>query len=120
MTVAVIRFYSVDAEWGELSNFAPYPITLNNKRWPTSEHYFQAQKFAAARDREEIRAVRSPMIAARMGRDFTAPIGAKQRVMIDPHAIHLFDPETQKSITRPTASPEERVPRHVARPLQQA
>ena len=62
----------------------------------------------------------APEIAARMGRDFTARIGAKQRVMIDPHAIHLFDPETKKSITRPTASPEERVPRHVARPFQQA
>jgi multiple sugar transport system ATP-binding protein len=62
----------------------------------------------------------APEIAARMGRDFAARIGAKQRVMIDPRAIHLFDPETKKSITRPTASPEERVPRHVARPLQQA
>jgi multiple sugar transport system ATP-binding protein len=62
----------------------------------------------------------TPEIAARMGRDFTARIGAKQRVMIDPHAIHLFDPETKKSITRPTTSPEEHVPRHVARPFQQA
>ena len=62
----------------------------------------------------------APEIAARMGRDFTARIGAKQRVMIDPHAIHLFDPETKKSITRPTASPEERASRHVARPFQQA
>ena len=64
-----IRFYSVTAEYGELSNFAPYPIVLKGKRWPTSEHYFQAQKFANAKDQEEIRAVSSPMIAARMGRD---------------------------------------------------
>jgi multiple sugar transport system ATP-binding protein len=62
----------------------------------------------------------APEIAARMGRDFTARIGAKQRVVIDPHAIHLFDPETKKAITRPTASPEERAPRHVTRPFQQA
>jgi len=64
-----IRFYSVNAEYGELSNFAPYPIKLRGKRWPTSEHFFQAQKFADTRDQEEIRAVSSPMIAARMGRD---------------------------------------------------
>jgi multiple sugar transport system ATP-binding protein len=62
----------------------------------------------------------APEIAARMGRDFSAQIGSSQRVVIDPHAIHLFDPETTKSIARPTASPEERVPRHVARPLRQA
>lgn len=62
----------------------------------------------------------APEIAARLGRDFTARIGAKQRVMIDPHAIHLFDPETTKSITRPTAVPEERASHHVARPFQQA
>jgi hypothetical protein len=64
-----ICFYSVTAEYGELSNFAPYPITLRGKRWPTSEHYFQAQKFTQPRDQEEIRAAKTPMIAARMGRD---------------------------------------------------
>ncbi|HEX5058754.1 MAG TPA: NADAR family protein [Kofleriaceae bacterium] len=64
-----VRFYSVNAEYGEFSNFAPYPITLRGKRWPTSEHFFQAQKFAAIKDQDEIRAVASPMIAARMGRD---------------------------------------------------
>lgn len=64
-----IRFYSVSAEYGQFSNFAPYPISLRGKRWPTSEHFFQAQKFANAKDQEEIRGVSSPMIAARMGRD---------------------------------------------------
>jgi ribA/ribD-fused uncharacterized protein len=65
----VIRFYSVGAEYGELSNFALYPITLKKKRWPTSEHYFQAQKFADAKDQEQIRAANTPMLAAQMGRD---------------------------------------------------
>lgn len=37
-----LPFYSVTGEYGELSNSAPYPITLKGKRWPTSEHYFQA------------------------------------------------------------------------------
>lgn len=68
-TAQPIRFYSVSAEYGEFSNVAPYPITLKGKRWPTSEHFFQAQKFANASDQEEIRAANCPMIAARMGRD---------------------------------------------------
>jgi ribA/ribD-fused uncharacterized protein len=65
----VIRFYSVGDEYGEFSNFAPYPITLGKKRWPTTEHYFQAQKFEDVGHREAIRTANSPMIAARMGRD---------------------------------------------------
>ncbi len=64
-----IRFYSVGAEYGELSNFALYPITLKGKRWPTSEHYFQAQKFADSRDQDEIRGANTPMLAAHWGRD---------------------------------------------------
>ncbi len=49
----VIHFYSVSAEYGQLSNFAPHLITLKGKHWLTSEHYFQAQKFVAAVDQEE-------------------------------------------------------------------
>lgn len=70
----VIRFYSVGDEYGEFSNFAAYPITLAGKRWPTSEHYFQAQKFADPRLRERIRKANTPMIAARLGRDRSSPL----------------------------------------------
>ena len=63
-----IRFYSVNDEFGCFSNFAPYPITINGKTWPTSEHYFQAQKFVGTKREEEIRKVKSPMEAAKMGR----------------------------------------------------
>jgi N-glycosidase YbiA len=65
----VIRIYSARAEYGELSNFAAYPIALGGKPWPTSEHYFQAHKFESARDQEEIRTASSPMLAAQRGRD---------------------------------------------------
>ena len=65
----IIRFYSVNAEYGEFSNFAPYPIMLRGKRWPTTEHYFQAQKFESRADQEEIRNANTPMLAARWGRD---------------------------------------------------
>ena len=65
----VINFYSVSDEFGCFSNFARYPIELDGKRWPTSEHYFQAQKFDEPQHQESIRRQKSAMIAARMGRD---------------------------------------------------
>ncbi len=65
----VIHFYSAAGKYGEFSNFAPYPIKLDGKRWPTTEHYFQAQKFLDSGDRESVRRAKSPMLAARMGRD---------------------------------------------------
>ena len=65
----VIRFYRVSDEYGCFSNFAPYPVELDGKRWPTTEHYFQAQKFEDLQYQEAIRGQKSPMIAARMGRD---------------------------------------------------
>jgi ribA/ribD-fused uncharacterized protein len=64
-----ILFYGTGDEYGAFSNFAAYPIVIHGKRWPTSEHFFQAQKFTDAKRREQIRAAKSPMIAARMGRD---------------------------------------------------
>src|SRR5690349_10550867 len=69
-----INFYSTADEFGEFSNFAGYPISLKGKVWPTSEHYFQAQKFAGEPDEDEIRKANSPMIAARMGRDRKRPL----------------------------------------------
>ena len=68
---AVIRFYSVGDAFGEFSNFAAFAIRLKKRVWPTTEHYFQAQKFVGTDDghAEAIRRATSPMMAARMGRD---------------------------------------------------
>src|SRR6478735_7018565 len=81
-----IHFYSVNAEYGSFSNFSPHPIRLKGKTWPTSEHYFQAQKFAGMPDEEEVRIAKSPMIAARMGRSRKRPLrkdweSVKDRIM---------------------------------------
>ena len=67
-----IRFYRTAEAHGCFSNFASYPIELDGKEWPTSEHYFQAQKFLDSERRKRIRRTPSPMIAARLGRDRTA------------------------------------------------
>src|SRR5262249_39681936 len=70
----VIHFYSVSGEYGCFSNFSPHPVKLKGKTWPTSEHYFQAQKFAGTPDEEEVRQAQSPRIAARMGRSRQRPL----------------------------------------------
>jgi N-glycosidase YbiA len=70
----VIHFYSTKAEYSYLSNFSAHPIRRNGRTWPTSEHYFQAQKFAGAPYEEEIRRANSPMIAARLGRSRKHPL----------------------------------------------
>jgi ribA/ribD-fused uncharacterized protein len=69
-----ILFYGLKDPYGEFSNFAPFPITVGGRVWPTSEHFFQAQKFAGTPHEEEIRLVKSPMIAARMGRSRKRPL----------------------------------------------
>ena len=69
-----IHFYRLNEPYGEFSNFSPHPIELKGKVWPTSEHYFQAQKFADSEREESIRSAKSPMIAARMGRNRQRPL----------------------------------------------
>jgi len=66
---STIRFYRVGEPFGEFSNFALYSISLGKRRWPTVEHYFQAQKFQDKTHQEAIRKAKKPSIAARMGRD---------------------------------------------------
>ena len=64
-----IKFYSTQDKFGEFSNFTHFPIKLDGKMWPTTEHYFQAQKFTDTHYQEKIRKEKSPMVAARLGRD---------------------------------------------------
>lgn len=69
-----IHFYSVGDNYGEFSNFAPYPVVLGGKTWPTTEHYFQAQKFLDEGRREAIRRAKTPNLAAKLGRDRGSPL----------------------------------------------
>jgi ribA/ribD-fused uncharacterized protein len=58
-----IRFYSQSATYREFSNFAPFPIELDGEHWPTSEHYYQAQKFIDPAMQAKIRAADKPIVA---------------------------------------------------------
>jgi ribA/ribD-fused uncharacterized protein len=69
-----IKFYHQNKPYGFFSNFSEHPIHLKGKIWPTSEHYFQAQKFTDTLHEEEVRLASSPMEAARIGRDRNHPL----------------------------------------------
>jgi ribA/ribD-fused uncharacterized protein len=81
---ATIHFYSTKDDYGCFSNFSRHPVRLKGKLWPTSEHYFQAQKFAGQPDEEEVRQTAAPTVAARMGRSRKRPLRADwERVKLD-------------------------------------
>jgi ribA/ribD-fused uncharacterized protein len=73
--MSVINFYSVKDEYGCFSNFfSRHPIKLKGKTWPTSEHYFQAQKFAGTPHEEEIRLSKTATIAFQKSHKRTMPV----------------------------------------------
>src|SRR5262249_24434377 len=67
----------------EFSNFSPHPVQLKGKLWPTSEHFFQAQKFAGTEHEDAVRLAKSPMVAARMGRSRERPLRADWEAVKD-------------------------------------
>lgn len=70
----IINFYRTQDAYGCFSNFSPHGVLIDLKWWPTTEHYFQAQKFAGTPREEEVRLAKSPRIAADMGRDRAFPL----------------------------------------------
>lgn len=71
-----IYFYSTKEQpYGCFSNFSAHGFELDGVYWRTSEHYFQAQKFAGHPEYlEAIRLMRSPMQAAKAGRSRQRPL----------------------------------------------
>lgn len=69
-----ISFYRVNEPYGCFSNFSAHGFMLDGKWWPTSEHYFQVQKFSGTPYEERIRLTKKPMDAAVMGRDRNLPL----------------------------------------------
>ncbi len=74
MTANAIRFYRVEDHYGCFSNFSAHPIALDGHTWPTSEHYFQAQKFREPELQARVRAAATPGTAARIGRSRQLPL----------------------------------------------
>lgn len=71
-----VKFYRTGDAYGCFSNFSAHPVFLDGTMWPTTEHYFQAQKFSDFDFRRKIQSELSPMVAARMGRSREHPLRA--------------------------------------------
>lgn len=66
-----ILFYNRDEPYYEFTNFYAAPIVLDSKTWPTTEHYFQAQKFIGTSYPEVIRKFDRPRQAFDLSRNPT-------------------------------------------------
>ena len=64
-----IKFYGKFEPYYEFTNFYYAPITVDGKRWRTSEHYFQAQKFVGTPYLEKVRKAFSAREAFQLSRD---------------------------------------------------
>lgn len=67
----ILDFYSRSKPYGEFSNFALFPITVDGIEWPTSEHYYQAHKYNDPKLQAWVRQAPTPLEAAKRGRDKT-------------------------------------------------
>ena len=64
-----IKFYNSYEPYYEFTNFYRCSILVDGKYWPTSEHYFQAQKFVGTPYVEKIRKLASAREAFQLSRD---------------------------------------------------
>jgi len=82
----IIKFCRINDDYGFLSNFSPHSFETTEfsskncsyykEFWKTSEHYFQAMKFAGTdwQYSKRIRLANTPSEAARLGRDRSYPL----------------------------------------------
>jgi len=74
-TLRPVHFYHSDQPWGELSNFSRHSVFIDGVIWPTSEHYYQAQKFTIGEYKEHIRCCATPMQAKSEAHKFAKQFG---------------------------------------------
>jgi N-glycosidase YbiA len=71
-----IFFYKVTDPYGCFSNFSLHSVHLHGYLWPTSEHFYQAQKYQGIDQAvcDQIRQASTPEQAAALGRSLLAPL----------------------------------------------
>ncbi|HVI41285.1 MAG TPA: NADAR family protein [Anaerovoracaceae bacterium] len=69
-----IKFYSSRDEHGYMSNFARYPVKMDDEVYKTSEHYYQSQKYKGTAWESKVCKADGPMKAAEIGRDKDGPL----------------------------------------------
>ena len=62
-----IKFNSKSKEFRELSNFFIATFFLDSEKWPSVEHYFQANKFISSEAKDKIRNLETPNEAKKLG-----------------------------------------------------
>ncbi|OOE64886.1 hypothetical protein BZG20_13760 [Salinivibrio sp. IB868] len=77
-----MHFYHSDQPWGEFSNFSRHPVFIDGVIWPTTEHYYQAQKFQSKKHREQIRCAASPMLAKSIAHQLLEQFGRTDWVKV--------------------------------------
>jgi len=65
-----IQFYEPNDDFGFLSNFALATIKIDSVKWPSSEHYYQAQKFNDPQLQDSIRQASTPDKAFSLSREY--------------------------------------------------
>lgn len=79
LPTGAIGFYKIGDEFGIFSNFAHTPVEIDGHTWFTTEHYYQCWKFRGVDEPASLRAVKriltkkSPVEAAKLGRDESIP-----------------------------------------------
>lgn len=81
-----IKFWRTTDKYGCFSNFSKHPITVDGKRYATTEHYYQSQKTLDVEIQEQIRTASSARKAKDLARQ--APLrpewdAIKFSVMLD-------------------------------------
>ena len=71
-----MRFWIPTHRFGTFSNFSGHAFVLDGVRWPSVEHFYQAQKFDDEAFRERIRLCHTPREAKNLGRSSESPIRA--------------------------------------------
>ncbi len=75
MTKTIYFYGTREKPYGCFSNFSRHGFAIDDVYWKTSEHYFQAQKFAGHDDHvEAMRRASTPKRAAQIGRDRARPL----------------------------------------------
>lgn len=69
----MISFWRTSDPYGWLSNFSRHSVVIDGVSYPTTEHYFQAQKFLSPVERQQVISQPTPMLAKIKGvsRTFT-------------------------------------------------
>ena len=63
------HFFSREDALNPIGTFSRHAVFLDDKEWPSVEHYYQAMKFDDAQYRERVRTAGHPKKARRLGRN---------------------------------------------------